>query len=91
MLNAHAVLRSRGDKAMRKCHLDILLWLVIAILDARASLESVSELERLLGHSILAAGLVTVFFKKKLFLYLAVPGLHCDVGILSCRMWYLVP
>ena len=53
---------------MEKCHLDILLWLLIAILDARASLESVPELERLLGHSKLAAELVIVFFKKKLFI-----------------------
>lgn len=51
VLSTHTALRSRGDKAMEKGRLDILSWLLIAILGARASLENASELERLLGHS----------------------------------------
>lgn len=81
------MLHSRGDKAMEKCHLDILLQLLIAILDTRASM-CVRVGETLRSQQISRVG--DCFFVEKI-IYLAVPGLHCDIGILSCRMRDLVP
>lgn len=56
VLNAHTMPHFREDKAMEKHHLDILLWLLIAILDTRER-KSVRVGETLRSHSKLAAGL----------------------------------